>query len=92
MATFDTDQEVNMRQARYVVRKADGVGGNPIPEDEPCIVIRGQDVLALDAIDFYLREYQGLQQPSPEVVAELRSHRQAIVDWQQAHPPKVADR
>ena len=35
------------RQARYAVQKAPGIGGAPIPDDEPCIVIRAQDRLAL---------------------------------------------
>lgn len=81
-----------MRQARYVVRKADGIGGKPIPEDEPCIVIRGQDVLARDMIDHYIAVYGNTGNADPEVLHELRQHRDAIVDWQDEHPPKWADR
>ena len=46
---FRPQQQPNKRNkisARYVVRKAEGIGGDPIPDDEPCFVVRGQDVLA----------------------------------------------
>ena len=81
-----------MRQARYVVRKADGIGGAPIPEDEPCIVIRGQDRLALRMMDHYLAHYATVPLPDSTVLDELRQHRDAIVAWQEEHPPKWADR
>lgn len=82
-----------MRQARYVVQKAEGVGGNPIPEDEPCIVIRAQDKLALDMIEHYLDRYGCDANPYDErIETDLRQHREAIVAWQTNHPPKWADR
>ena len=80
------------RQARYVVQKAPHVGGAPIPEDEPCIVIRGQDVLALAMMDYYLDTYCNHPDADPTVLVELASHRDAIEAWQEQHPPKWADR
>ena len=86
------------RQARYVVQKAPGVGGNPIPEDEPCIEIRAQDKLALGVIDHYLAIYRAICSHSAipgagsEVIEELEQHREAIEEWQREHPTKFADR
>jgi hypothetical protein len=45
------------RQARYLVRKAPHVGGRPIPEDEPLLVVRAQDHLCLPTLDFYIDRY-----------------------------------
>lgn len=80
------------RQARYVVRKADGIDGAPIPPDEPCIVIRAQDRLALNAIDHYIDLYSHVPEASGDVVDELEQHRDAIEAWQAEHPTKYADR
>lgn len=81
-----------MRTARYVVQKASGVDGPPIPVDEPCIVVRGQDLLALEMLDHYLELYAEIEGRDPAVWAELMLHRAAIVEWQQEHGSKVADR
>jgi hypothetical protein len=84
------------RQARYVVQKAPGIDGPPIPADEPCIVIRAQDVLALAMLDAYVGLYGAVQlvtgKGDDQVVDELEQHRRAIEDWQRDHPTKVADR
>ena len=86
------------RQARYVIQKAPGIGGDPIPEDEPCIVVRAQDRLALSVIDYYLAAYRGLEATlglgptAGEVLEELEQHRNAIEAWQRNHPTKYADR
>lgn len=81
---------------RYVVQKAPDVGGDPIPEDEYPLVIRVQDKLAPQVLDFYMREYCGyaLPAPDPGVIAELTEHQRHVHDWQAAHPDKVkwADR
>ena len=80
--------------ARYIVRKADGVPGDPIPEDEPCCVIRGQDVLAMETLGYYLSRYQLLPAADPQVISELQDHYNRIDRWQREHPDKlkVADR
>lgn len=83
------------RQARYVVQKAPGVDGAPIPPDEPCIVIRAQDKLALAAIDSYLALYGAVFSVGLgdlRVIEELEAHRDAISEWQAHHPTKIADR
>ena len=77
---------------RYVVQKAEGVGGNPIPEDEPCIVIRGQDILADRVLRDYLVNYCKFDNADPSVIAELRYLRTRVKDWQRIHGYKVADR
>jgi hypothetical protein len=80
---------------RYLVRKADGVDGPPIPDDEPVLVIRAQDVLADVMMAAYLAHYQVLgAYYDPAVVADLKVHRTALQAWQAAHADaiKVADR
>lgn len=85
-------------QKRYVVRKADHVDGPPIPEDEPCLVIRAQDALALAAMDHYIALYRAVCSQSAipgagsAVLEELDQHREAIVVWQAEHRTKFADR
>ena len=60
---------------------------------KPCIVVRGQDKLALHVIDGYIAMYQSTATTVDEdVVHELRQHRDAIEQWQTEHPPKFADR
>lgn len=79
---------------RYLVQKAPGVGGDPIPEDEPCLVIRAQDIMALATLRTYI-EYYSIGRPwDYAVVVDLEAHLQALIDWQADHPDKVkwADR
>lgn len=71
---------------RFVVSKADHVGGDPIPDDEPVLVIRAQDVLALEMLDDYTDAYRNLtgftdEHESP-VLARLKEHREELVRWQ----------
>ena len=83
------------RQARYVVQKAPHVDGPPIPSDEPCIVIRGQDQMALPVMDFYLVHYETMLSiglGDQRVLEELLQHREAIQEWQDANGSKIADR
>jgi hypothetical protein len=81
---------------RYLVRKAPGVGGNPIPHDEPVIVIRGQDALAVLMLDLYVLLYMDTYRTRADrdVINELAQHRAHLVDWQHANVDKVkrADR
>lgn len=75
---------------RYIVQKAPGVDGPPIPEDEPCLVIRAQDMFALDVMDFYLHHtanYLPL-----DVADELRDHRERLIEWRRTHKTKLPDR
>lgn len=78
--------------ARYVVEKAPGVDGAPIPEDEPCLVIRAQDVLAVRMMRLYIDFYTLLDDHQEDVVEELNDHLDRLVYWQLEHPTKTADR
>ena len=81
--------------ARYVVRKADGIDGPPIPDDEPCVVIRGQDFLAIGMLATYIGMYKAGPGPKDSrVIEELEAHFERLLDWQDANPDKVkwADR
>lgn len=79
---------------RYTVTKAPNITGPQVPDDEPVLVIRAQDVLAPEMMDYYLNRYLSLPtvMRDPAVVEELQSHRQALLQWQETHPTKVADR
>ena len=77
---------------RYIVRKAEGVGGAPIPADEPSLIIRGQDVLAARMMRLYIDMYTLLGNHQDAVVDELNDHLDRIIEWQLEHDPKVADR
>jgi hypothetical protein len=77
---------------RYVVRKADGIPGDPIPDDEPLLVVRGQDVLARRILRWYIEQYEAFRHPDPQVLYELRQHEAVLREWQETHPTKMADR
>lgn len=77
------------REARYVVRKADGIGGDPIPEDEPVLVIRAQDVLAEEMMQFYIGSYYDLEGKDPAVEAELREHLADLRRWRTEHADRI---
>lgn len=78
---------------RYVVHKAPHVGGPPIPEGEPCLVIRAQDRLAGWAIRSYIERYlEACPDPDNAVIADLVEHRLLIDVWQLDHPVKWPDR
>jgi hypothetical protein len=72
--------------AKYVVTRSDG---RPIPEDEPCFVIRGQDAFAIKAIDAYIELTRGVV--TPEVTRELEAHRGRLVKWRTEYPIKLPD-
>lgn len=77
---------------RYKVTKAEGIDGPPIPDDEPCLVIRAQDVLCARMLLIYLESYAALPEHDPQVLAELARHYAAVHEWQAEHPTKLADR
>ena len=88
------DDEPPKWKPRYQVRKSPHVGGDPIPEDEPCLVIRAQDLLAPATLSDYIARYRRLPSYSPVVVHDLLAHLEQLVIWQEDHPDrvKVADR
>ena len=71
---------------RYIVTRADG---RPVPEDEPCFVIRAQDAFALRAVQEYIN--LTLDVVSEDVTGELLAHRERIRKWQQDNPVKIPD-
>lgn len=81
---------------RYVVSKAEGIGGSPIGEDEPCLVIRGQDRLAPFMIQAYIDHYKAMrgQVADPQVEVDLAEHKRELMAWQARNYEKVkwADR
>jgi hypothetical protein len=79
-------------QARYVVTKAPGVGGDPIPPDEPCLVIRANDILAREMIAVYVIKYRDYPEAQQKVLDELVEHYLAICSWQKEHQTRIADR
>lgn len=90
-----------MFDPRYIVTKAPGVDGPPIPDDEPCLVIRAQDVLAVPMLNKYIGLYvdmltmQGLtdvQLSAHPVLQDLLIHQTILREWQAKNFVKVADR
>lgn len=79
---------------RYTVQKSPGVGGAPIPEDEPCLVIRAQDVFAPVMLRIYSALYIDVEEHDPEILEELKDHLDKVMHWQAIHPlrVKIADR
>jgi hypothetical protein len=84
---------------RYLVTKAPGVGGEPIPADEPVLVIRAQDELSLLMLDQYLLLYRTFYEhfgtgADWRVIEDLQAHRDELERWQSDNPDSVkkADR
>jgi hypothetical protein len=73
-------------EPRYVVTRSDG---RPIPDGEPCFVIRGQDAFAVRAVQAYIDLTRFVV--SPDVTAELTAHRDRLSAWRTAHPVKIPD-
>lgn len=71
--------------AKYIVTRSDGT---PIPEDEPCFIIRAQDQQALDTIRHYRREASRQGQP-PAFLGQVDDHIDRIKAWQSANPGKM---
>lgn len=79
---------------RYIVEKNDGIPGAPIPEDEPCLVIRGQDLLAPFMLQQYIDNYNQFTEADNAVITDLREHLAILLEWQMNNADKVklADR
>lgn len=80
-----------MKHARsdYDERIQDSAG--LIPDDEPVLLIRGQDGLAIPIIDDYIDYYSHAENGDLRVLDLLRKHRERIEAWQAEHGSKVAD-
>lgn len=80
-----------MKHARpdYDERIQDSAG--LIPDDEPVLLIRGQDGLALAIIGEYIDRYSRAADGDPRVLEFLQEHTKRIAAWQAEHGSKVAD-
>lgn len=78
---------------KYIVEKNDTTPGAPIPEDEPCLVIRGQDLMAPFVLQHYIDNYSEFEEADEEVIANLREHLAVLLEWQMnnAGSVKLAD-
>ena len=71
----------------YTERVQDSAG--LIPEDEPVVLFRGQDQLAIPAIELYVtlcEEHQAL-----EVAARMRKHLELMKAWPKKKIPDVPE-
>ena len=58
-----------------------------IPDNEPVVLLRGQDQLATQALDFYA--YLCEQNQAPEVAAKIRVHIERMKAWPKKKIPDV---
>jgi hypothetical protein len=61
-----------------------------IPDDEPVILVRGQDACALAAMDAWIKAATSLH-ADLALIALATVHRNRIVEWQASHGWKVPD-
>jgi hypothetical protein len=62
-----------------------------IPADEPVFLIRGQDVCAVETIEYYARLYENIQMRDEKLLTSLQKQIERIKEWQKTHIPKSAD-
>ena len=79
-----------MKHARsdYDARIQDSAG--LIPDDEPVLLIRGQDQCAVPTIEAWIAGATAIG-AAPELLAAMELHRYRIIEWQQDHGNKVPD-
>jgi hypothetical protein len=73
-------------QPKYLVRRTDGT---PIPEDEPCFVIRAKDAFAIRAVQLYIDQVTDVVDEN--MITELCTHRERIRKWQRDNETKIPD-
>jgi hypothetical protein len=56
-----------------------------IPDEEPVMIIRGQDPAAKYALEAYARAFQDMGGDHEHLVA-LNTHRQRMEEWAREHP------
>lgn len=61
-----------------------------IPEDEPVLIIRGQDLAAVPAARAWCQTADDLG-ADPRLVQQVEDHIGRIEEWQQTHNAKVPD-
>lgn len=75
-------------QGRIVDTRMPSDGG--IPEDEPVLFIRGQDICAVPALDAWVAAASAVG-ASGDIVLTILEHRERIIAWQAAGHVKVPD-
>lgn len=70
--------------AKYVVSRSDGT---PVPEDEPCFVIRAQDMFSAKIVQMYIGLVEHLV--DDDMVEELVAHFMRIKEWQRENKDKI---
>lgn len=58
-----------------------------IPHDEPVVLLRGQDELAVQALEYYAELCEKSQ--APDVAAKIRSHVELMKAWPKKKIPDV---
>lgn len=82
-------QDPDAWKPRYLVTKAPGVGGEPIPHDEPVLVIRAQDKMAEEMLEAYIDSYREFDDYSDAVVEDLEAHLRELRRWQEANRERI---
>lgn len=79
-----------MKHARadYDERIQDSAG--LIPDDEPVLLIRGQDICAVAAVDAWLKAARELG-ADEATIAAVQRHRLRVVEWQESNAAKLPD-
>lgn len=70
--------------AKYIVTRSDGV---PIPEDEPCLVVRAQDVFAPAVLRHYMDMTRELV--PAHVTSALERHWQRLMAWRDDNEDRI---
>lgn len=65
-------------------------GHTPLAVDEPVFVFRAQDALMSDVLRAYI-ELCIVAGATPEHIAAIEEHRQAVIDWQTVNGCRVPD-
>ena len=60
-----------------------------IPDDEPVVLLRGQDQLAVQALEYYVRLCE--QNQAPKVAKKIRGHVELMKMWPKKKIPDVPD-
>lgn len=79
-----------MKHARsdYDERIQDSAG--LIPDDEPVLLVRGQDVMAVPTIEAWIRGARKVG-VDPALLDAMEQHRTRVIEWQADHGNKVPD-
>ncbi len=64
--------------------------GTPFGDDEPVFIIRGQDALALEAIDHYTELAIGKSCPLA-FISDVQNVRTRFAEWQEHNATKLPD-